>query len=241
MFDIPQSDLYRVLSEARANGKRMEFDDQGRLVVCNDMRMGGVFSATIHEHELMARAKESDDPGEVAWAEAMIRSNGDLEAGRGYFVADRVSNHNLLPVAGINDCWNTWLGATSKSATWYIAAFTSNSTPASDWLSNWAGASSGPKATELAAVQYNESGRQVSAFGAASGGVIASSSSTRYTLATGQSGVSIYGAVLTNVATVAYNVTDKVLAAATRFASPITGLAATHKIDFQYQLTGTSS
>ena len=53
--------------------------------------------------------------------------------------------------------------------------------------------------------------------------------------------MSIYGACLTNVATVAYNATDKILAAATRFDSPITGLAATHKIDLEYELTGTSS
>lgn len=241
MNDIPQSDLYQILSEARAKGARMEFDEQGRLVLCNDFRLGGVFTARVMEHEMMARARESGDPGEVQWAERMISDNGWLISGRGYYERERACNHNLLPVAGRNNCLDVWLGGTAKSTLWYIAAFTSNSTPADDWLSNWAGASSGPKATELANAAYDESGRQLATFGAASGGVIASSAPTRYTLATGQSGVSIYGAVLTNIATVAYNATDRILAAATRFTDPITGLAATHKIDLEYSLTGANA
>ena len=241
MNEIPQSDLYQILSEARAKGSRMEFDEQGRLVLCNDFRLGGVFTAKVLEHEMMARALESGDPGKAQWAEQMIRDNGWLISGRGYYEKERTSNHNLLPVAGRNNCLDVWLGSTAKSATWHIAAFTSNSTPADDWLSNWAGASSGPKATELANAAYDETNRQSTTFGAASGGVIASSAPTRYTQATGQSGVSIYGAVLTNVATVGYNVTDRILASGTRFTDPITGLAATHKIDLEYALTGANA
>ena len=241
MSEIPQSELYQILSEARAKGKRMEFDEQGRLVLCNDFRIGGVFTAKVLEHEMMARARESGDPGEAQWAERYIRSQGWLESGYGYYEKEQTASHNLLPTAGLNNCLDVWLGSVAKSATWYIAAFTSNSTPAVGWLSNWAGAGSGPVATELADAAYNETNRQAATFGTASGGVITSSVPTRYTLATGQSNVSIYGAVLTNVATVAYNVTDKILAAATRFPNAITGLAATHKIDLEYSLTAANA
>lgn len=244
MNDIPQSDLYQILSEARAKGARMEFDEQGRLVICNDFRIGGVFTAKVLEHEMMARALESGDPGEVQWAERMIRDNGWVASGYGYYEKGQAASHNLLPVASRNNCLDVWLGNTAKSATWYIATFTSdwNTAGADAALSNWAGASSGPLATELADAAYDETNRQAATFGtAASGGVIASSAPTRYTLATGQSGVSIYGAVLTNVATVAYNSTDKILAAATSFPTPITGLAATHKIDLEYSLTAANA
>lgn len=244
MHDIPQDDLLQILDEAKRTGKRLEFDEHGRLVFSHGLLISTGFKAKVLEHEDMTRAFESGDPAKVAWTERMIRSKGWVRNCYGYYEKERREQPNIMPIAGINNIWNTVFGSTSKSATWYIAAFTSNwnTAGASAALSNWAGAGSGPLATELADAAYDESGRQAAVFGnAASARVLASSAATRYTLATGQSGVSIYGAVLTNVATVAYNATDKVLAAATAFSAPITGLAATHKIDLEYELTGTSS
>lgn len=239
-----EQDIMVILAEAKAKGKRLEFDEQGRLVIAHGLHISTGFKATVLEHEMMARAFESQDPEKIDWTEQFIREKGWVRDGYGYYEKERRAKHNIMPDAGINNIWNTVFGSTAKSATWYIAAFTSdwNTDGASAALSNWAGAGSGPLATELADAAYDESGRQAAVFGsAATSKVLATSAATRYTLATGQSNVSIYGAVLTNVATVAYNATDKILAAATSFDTPITGLSATHKIDLEYELTGASS
>jgi hypothetical protein len=155
---------------------------------------------------------------------------------------------------------NVIFGSTSKESTWYVGLIASNHSPDSDWTSVWAGASSGPEATELNdSVQYaaagstgnsyTASGRPSAAFGAAANGTapgtgtIATSSATAFTLQTGSTGLSIYGATLNSINTCKYNGTagDEVLIAATAFGSAKTGLGAADVINVSYSITGSSS
>jgi hypothetical protein len=93
---------------------------------------------------------------------------------------------------------------------------------------------------------YTASGRPSAAFGAAANGAvsgtgtIATSSATAFTLQTGSTGLSIYGATLNSIATCKYNATDKVLIAATEFGSAKTGLGAADVINVSYSITGSS-
>lgn len=235
--------LIRDVRRAVANNQ-VEFTPDGLMVINSGVgiSVGGVFDTKILRHELVQDAIDRQDPEREEWARSFIRGCGDVTSKRGYFEADSASNHNLVPTAGLTFNLSLLFGTQTKVSSWYIALFTSNSSVDSTWAGNWAGASSGPKATELADASYDESGRQAATFpSVATSGAIATSSPTAYTLATGTSGVSIYGAVLTNVATVAYNSTDKVLFAATLFGTAKTGLGAADVISTNYSITCASS
>jgi hypothetical protein len=94
----------------------------------------------------------------------------------------------------------------------------------------------------LANAQYDESGRRAATFGSASSSQsISSSTSTTLTIATGESGITLYGTTLNQSSTVAYNVTDQVLLAATAFSSAKSGLGAADVINLDYTITASSS
>lgn len=231
-----QRDIQRAVT-ARA----IEFDEQGRMILGNhiNVRLGGVFTSGIERHRLVQEAIDKGDPEREAWARQMVAQLGCPRTG--YVLEQIGTDHNLIPDAGLNHYLDVVLGGGVQVATWYFGLFKSNWTPIAGALSNWAGAGSGPLATELAQAEFNESGRQAAVFGAAAAKVKATSTPSVFTLATGTSGISLYGATLNSTATVAYNATDKVLVAATRFTTAKTGLGATDKANVEYTITGSST
>jgi hypothetical protein len=152
------------------------------------------------------------------------------------------ADHNQIPDAGINFLLNVIFGSTAKIGTWYHGPFKSNWASFTAAQSNWAGATSGPLATELANADYDETNRQAAVFGTpAAAKTMTASAATRFTLATGASGITLYGSTLNSVATVGYNATDQVLLAAAQFGSPKAGLGAADKIDIEYEIVGSST
>lgn len=234
--------LKRDIQRAAANNA-IEFDEQGRMVLGRDINVsfGGVFTSSIGRHDLVRRALETKDPVQEAMARLQVARQGFFATGEGYALEQIGADHNLIPDAGLNHYLDVVLGGGVQVATWYFGLFKSNWTPIAGALSNWAGAGSGPLATELAQAEFNESGRQAAVFGAAAAKVKATSTPSVFTLATGTSGISLYGATLNSTATVAYNATDKVLVAATRFTTSKTGLGATDKANVEYTITGSST
>jgi hypothetical protein len=239
MASAPDS-LLRDIKRAAAD-RAIEITDTGDVLIGRDVnfKVGGVFDAWIsRSDEVQAAIDAGDTPREVFLRESMLASGA---VGRGYHNQQFSHDHNLIPDAGINALLMIIFGATAKVATWFQGPFTSNSTPGASWTSAWAGASSGPLATELANAAYNESNRQAAVFGAASAKSIATSSPTTFTIATGQSGITLYGSTLNSTATVAYNATDQVLMAATRFTSAKSGLGAADVVNISYTITGSST
>lgn len=230
--------LIRDIKRLHAN-KQIEFDDDGRMVLCRDVNvsLGGVFRSSIDRHELVAKAVATGDPEREQWARILVAAKADGQ----YIRQQEGEDHNLIPDAGLNHYLDIVLGAGTQVTTWYFGLFKSNWTPVAGALSNWAGAGSGPLATELTQAEFDESGRRAAVFGAAASKVKATSTPTTFTLATGTSGISLYGATLNSTSTIAYNNTDKVLIAATRFTTTKTGLGATDKANVDYTITGSST
>lgn len=235
------SSLIRDLKRAVANKKYEHDGAMLRIGADVNLAIGGVFSSFIQRHARVQKAIDSGDPALVARLREEVRQLGFHRTREGYFSDQFSLDHNLIPNAGINFILDVIYGSTSKISTWYQGLFTSNSTPAAGWTSAWAGASSGPVATELPDASYDESGRQAAVFGSATSKKISTSTPTTFTLATGTSGITIYGSTLNESATVAYNSTDKKLVAATTFANAKSGLGAADVINVSYEITGSST
>ena len=235
--------LLRDIRRAKEDGK-IAFTDSGLMVLEGraGMTVGGSFHSAVLRHEMVQRAIDDGDPEKEAWAREFVRANGDVFTDRGYFRCQESSDRNLVPNVGLDYVLNVLLYTTTKIATWYHGPFISDWTPVATAESNWAGAGSGPLATELADSQFDESGRQSGTFATtASSQSISSSSSTMITIATGESGIAVYGSTLNETSTVAYNSTDKIVLAATRFSAAKTGLAAADKLDLDYTISASSS
>lgn len=217
--------------------KKATFTDSG-LMLMGNVLVKGLCEVEVRKHPLVLEAISRNDPEMEKWA----RSFASNEKHK-YETVETLSNTNLVPDAALNLILNLLYYSTSKVSTWYAAIFTNNVTPSAGWLSNWAGASSGPLGAELPDASYDESARQAFVFSsAATGGVIESAAgSTKFTLSTGVTGVSAYGLTVNSVSTVAYNLTDRYLAAATRFdqsgGATKTGLSATDELGCKYKLT----
>ena len=244
-FDLVKNPVQSLLRDLKRLVSAHKYEFDGPQMVFRDdvnLTVGGVFHTQVLRHEAVQRAIEEGDFG---WAQTMrklVRDAGDVVDHRGYFVLSDDLDPNLIPDAGINFILDVIYGNATRYATWYHGPFTSNWTPGVGALSNWAGAGSGPLATELANAAYDETNRQAAVFGdAASGKSLSSSAATRFTLASGQTGVSIYGSTLNSIATPAYNATDQILIAATRFGSTKSGLGATDKLDIEYTISGSST
>lgn len=237
------SAFLRDVRRAERDGD-LAFTESGLMLIPDaKMALGGVYHTAINRHELVQRAIDDGDPEQEAWAREHVRSAGLLAAGRGFFKTMESVELNLLPTVGLNYLLNLLLYSTSKITTWYYGPFVSDWTPTATANANWAGAGSGPLATELAAAQFDEgSARQSATFatGAASGEISTSSART-LTLATGVSGLTLYGATLNQSSVINYNDTANVLLSATRFTSAKSGLGATDQIMLSYELTATSS
>jgi len=238
------SALLRDLNQAHQHNQ-LVIDDEGRMLIPSaKVNVGGIYHTAIRRHELVQRAIDDHDPEQEAWAREQVRLSGMLANHRGFFRTMESVEPNLLPTVGLNYLLNVLLhNSTTKIATWYYGPFVSDWTPTATANANWAGAGSGPLATELAAAQFDEgSTRQSATFvNVAASGEISTSSARTLTLSTGVTGLTLYGATLNQSSTIAYNNTDTVLLSATRFATAKSGLGATDQIMLSYEITATSS
>jgi hypothetical protein len=234
--------LLRDIKRLQSQG-RLDFNDEGLMLEGHvNMTIGGVFHSDVLRHELVQKAVEDGDPDQEFWARNFVAASGMARSGYGYTSLGATADHNLLPTAGLNFVLNVLFYSTSKIATWYFGPFTDDKTPVAGWLSSWAGAISGPLATELTDAQITGGARAAATFGVtATAAAIATSAATALTLETGVTGLSLYGATLNESSTIAYNVADKILLAATRFSTAKTGLGAADIINLNYSIAATST
>jgi hypothetical protein len=234
----PVTSLVRDLRKALTANK---YEKDGALIhVGGDVNisMGGVFTSWVLRHPIVQRAIETGDHAAEMAARAIVNTAHDT----GFVKMMESADHNQIPDAGINYILDVIYGSTSKKTTWYHGPFKSNWSSFASAQSNWAGAGSGPLATELANAEYDEANRQAAIFGdAAASKSLTASAATRFTLATGVSGITLYGSTLNSSSTVAYNATDQVLLAAAQFGSAKSGLGAADKIDIEYEIVGSST
>jgi hypothetical protein len=237
--------LLRDIRTAQANGQ-IEFSDTGMMIVHGNVNIeaGGVFHSSVLRHEAVQRAIDDGDPEREAWVREWVRRNGDIHTLRGYFRDQVGADHNIIPTFGRNYLLDLMLDATtSKITAWWHGPFKSAWTPAATARSNWAGATSGPLATEVADADIDESGRQAAVFTtAAASAAKGAASATRITFASGTSGITLYGSTLNESGTIGYNATDKVLLSAATFASGAkSNLGATDKVDLDFDISATST
>lgn len=234
------------IRNAKSRG-HIDFTDDGRMIVCGNvnMQIGGVFDSWILRHEQVQKAIDDNDPEKEAWLRQWVRDTGVLARRDGFMKIMEASDHNLIPYYGLAALLDIIFYTKVKIATWYHGPFTSNWTPVATARSNWSGATSGPLATELPDADIDESGRQAATFGvAASAGAttsISSSTATSVTIAAGVTPFTMYGSTLNESSSIAYNATDKVLLAATAFATAKSGLGPADVIDLNYSITAAST
>jgi hypothetical protein len=235
----PVASLNRDLRKAIANNE-YEFDEDGLLHVRErvNIKVGGVFSSWVLRHEAVQKAIETGDK----LAEAAARAAVDRESDLGCFRMMESADCNQIPDAGVNFILDLVFGSRSKIATWYHGPFKTNWASFAGAQSNWAGATSGPLATELTNAEYDETNRQAAVFAnPAATKTMTASAATRFTLSTGVSDITLYGSTLNSVNTVGYDATDAVLLAAAQFGSAKSGLGAADKIDIEYEIVGSST
>ena len=232
----PVASLVRDLKHALRN-KKYELDGADLVVPSSKIRAGGVFTSSILRHPAVQKAIEAGDKLAEAAARQAAFMAPDADCERMLESVD----HNQIPDAGINFLLDLLFGSASKISTWYHGPITTNWSGFAGAQSNWAGATGG-LATELPEANYNETNRQAAVFAnPAASKSITASTPTRFTLATGTSGITLYGSTLNETNTVAYNATDKILLAAAQFGSAKSGLGAGDKIDIEYEIEGSST
>lgn len=139
--------------------------------------------------------------------------------------------HNLIVNEGLNYLLDVGLHNQAVLATWYIAPFAGNVTPAASWTA----ANFTANSTEF--TNYDESARvEFNEGTVANQSVTNSANKARFTISTG--GGTVYGAGLLSAS--AKSATSGKLFAATRFSSSRT-LLATDLLDLAYTLSLTSS
>ncbi len=243
MFDNLSIDtLVTEIKAAVAQGK-IGFTD-GKLMVLTPAKLevGGYFNSSVMRHAHVQNAIDEGDQEKELWLRNWLMTSGAVNSDKGYVRMMEGHDHNLIPDAGINSILDIiFRTAVSKVTNWYQGPIKTNVTPAAGWLSNWSGAGGAAPASELVpTTDYTVSARVEAVFTAAAAKTIACVAS-RFTLAVGTSGITLYGSTLNSISTAAYNATDKVLAAATLFGTAKSGLGAGDKIDIEYSVTGASS
>jgi hypothetical protein len=142
-------------------------------------------------------------------------------------------DYNLLPAEGIKHLLDVCLGATAKTATWYLSLF-GNATPAA----NWTAAGYPVSASEITSGTegYSETHRQAWVPGVATAGVIGNlASRAEYTIVTAST-LDIYGAALHSSQT--KGGTAGVLVSASRFANKRTqSNGDTFELGYEVELT----
>lgn len=159
--------------------------------------------------------------------------------GRGRYVhsvngQDERIDYNLIPAEGIAHVLNTIWGAESKVATWYVALFSGNVTPASTWTA----ANFTSNATEITSLTegYSQATRPEFVDAAASGGVIGNLASRAVFSIVCSSTLNIYGAAL-----LSSNVrggTSGILSSASRYATVRTvANGDSYEVGYEVELT----
>lgn len=235
--------LVREVKAAQASGK-IGFAEDGSLMILTpaNLTVGGYFDSSVLRHEQVQRAIDDGDPEREAWVRHQLMTSGAHLSDQGYTRILASHDHNLIPDAGINAMLDIlFKTSVSKVSNWYQGPIKTNVTPGAGWLSNWSGAGGAAPASELVpTTDYTVSARVEAVFASAAAKSIACAA-TRFTLASGASGITLYGSTLNSISTAAYNATDKILAAATLFSTAKSGLGAGDKIDIEYSITGASS
>ena len=202
--------------------------------------IGGVFHSSVSRHEDIQRAIDDHDPEKEQWVRKQVAAKRRQLSKAGFVTVQEEHTHNLIPNKGLEFLLNLAFSSRAKVSTWYHGPFISNWTPPASAESNWAGVTSGPLATELPSAQFVESNRQPAMFADATDGTIETSGATQITIAAGVSGLTVYGTTLNSSQAVGYNSSDQVLLAATRFATPKSGLGETDILNLSYTLTASS-
>lgn len=231
--------LIRDIRRAFAN-KHYEHTDDGKTRIGGDVNftIGGVFTSWVNRHEWVQRAIDEKDPEKVRRMRALV---GRLGLHDGFFQDQLGCDHNIIPAKGINGILDLVFGDKTKITTWYQGPFTSDSTPATGWESDWAGKTT-PDADELPGASFGGTSRRAATFGtAAASKSISTSSASSWTLTADGEGTDIYGSTLNEVSTIAYALTTKILVAATAFTTPKRGLGQNDVLNISYSITGAST
>jgi hypothetical protein len=183
--------------------------------------MEGRFIAEIWDHPRLMRARESGDPGELQAALDALRGEDGKIRRWGYECIDHQEFHNQRTVEGEKYQIDLLTGLVSNTGIhWYLAPFSSNSTPTKLWDGD-SFATSGGDATEF--IGYDETTRQECVFVAATGdSSIVSAINTTQAILTISTGVTatIYGLGLTTSNVRQYAGGAAKLYAAERYAIP---------------------
>ena len=228
--------IVRDLERAIASGQ-IEITDNGLFLPNAKLNVGGVFTMGARRSEQVQRAIDEGDTER----ELFYRMNPNQGA---HFDFGLEHAHNRVPTVGLNKILNLIFRSSALIGTWYYGPYLSTWTPGATAGSNWAGASSGPLATELAAAQFDEgSTRQAATFGTnAADGEITTSAYTTVTLSSAvTSAVTWYGLTLNESSTIAYNSTDKILLSAAPRTEPLSGLMVGDALIMGYEFGATSS
>lgn len=240
-FSLTKNPITSLVRDIRRALTTNKYEKDGPLTYIGgdvNIKIGGVFTSWVLRHEAVQRAIETGDKLAEAAARSLVPKGTDL----GHFRLLESVDHNLIPEEGINFVldllFHTGQG---KQNTWYHGIFTSNWIPSPTAKSDWAKISGG-LADELPNASYDETNRQPAVFATvAASKEIASSTPTRFALAAGTSGITIYGSTLNSTNTVAYTGTDEVLLSAARFNNEKSGLGESDKIDIEYTIEGSST
>lgn len=144
------------------------------------------------------------------------------------------AGENLIPAEGIAHVLNTVWGAEAKQATWYIALFSGNVTPAPTWTA----ANFAANATEITSLTegYSQTTRPEFVDAAASGGVLGNLASRAVFTIVCSTTLNIYGAGL-----LSSNVrggTSGILSSASRYASVRTvSNGDSYEVGYEVELT----
>lgn len=176
--------------------------------------------------------------GDFVETDAGLLIHGSI-LGRGRYVhsvngEDTRIDHNLIPAEGIAHVLNTIWGAEAKVATWYIALFSGNVTPASTWTA----ANFAANATEITSTTegYSQATRPEFVDAPASAGVLGNLASRAVFSIVCTSTLNIYGAAL-----LSSNVrggTSGILSSASRYASVRTvANGDSYEVGYEVELT----
>lgn len=112
---------------------------------------------------------ETDDVGAIRFQDAGLMAYGVFEV-ENLTRGGKSIAPNLVVTEGLNHILAVTLGATAKTATWYLAPFAGNVTPAATWTAAGSGTDFATNASEF--INYDETARPEFIDGAVSAGSI---------------------------------------------------------------------
>jgi len=236
--------ILRDLKRAQAAGQ-VQFTPTGLMVLGpTAMNFSGIYDTRIRKHEDVLKAIQANDPEREAWARAQALVNGDDRTGRGYVEVDASLDHNLVPTVGRNFILDLiFRSGTSKINAWYFGAFKSAWTPAATAVATWAGSTNNLATEIVGTTDFTGTARPLATFGTgAATSVIATSTASAITIAAGVTNLTLHGATLNEISTIAYDAdATKILLSAAAYSAAKAGLAASDVVNLTFQLTASST